>query len=52
MYPWIWRTLPGPTPVKALLAAALVVIVVAALVLYVFPWAIDAIPFLDVTVEE
>lgn len=51
MYLWIWRRLPGPWPVKALLALALFVGVVAVLMLWVFPWAEDALPFLDVTVE-
>ena len=52
MYPWIWRTLPGPWPVKTLLAVVLAAAVVAALMLWVFPWAEQALPFLDVTVEE
>jgi hypothetical protein len=51
MYPWIWRTLPGPWPVKAALAVLLAAAVVAALMLWVFPWAEQALPFLDVTVE-
>jgi hypothetical protein len=52
MYPWIWRTLPGPWPVKAVLALALAVGAVALLVTYAFPWAEQALPFLQVTVEE
>lgn len=52
MYPWIWRQLPGPWPLKGLLTVALLVIVVSTLVLYVFPWAEQALPFLHVTVEE
>ena len=51
MYPWIWRALPGPWPVKTFFALLLVAIVVMALVLWVFPWAEQALPFLDVTVE-
>lgn len=52
MYPWIWRHLPGPWPIKTLLTLALLVSFVAVCVLYVFPWAEQALPFLEVTVEE
>lgn len=52
MYPWIWQILPGPKPLRVLIAVLLVFVVLAVLVLYVFPWAVDTIPFLDVTVEE
>jgi len=52
MYPWIWRALPGPWPLKTLLTLALLVIVVSVLVQFVFPWAEQALPFLEVTVEE
>lgn len=31
---------------------AMLVIAVSALILYVFPWAEQALPFLQVTVEE
>jgi len=51
MYPWIWRTLPGPWPVKTVLALALFAAAVAVLMLWVFPWAEQALPFLNVTVE-
>lgn len=37
MYPWIWRHLPGPKPVRALIALALVAGLVALLFLVVFP---------------
>jgi len=52
MYPWVWRHLPGPWPVKGLLAGALLTLVIALLLLYVFPWAEEVVPFLRVTVEE
>jgi hypothetical protein len=52
MYPWIWRHLPGPWPFKTVLMLAMLVIAVSALILYVFPWAEQALPFLHVTVEE
>ncbi|WP_446221257.1 hypothetical protein ACTWPB_14825 [Nocardia sp. IBHARD005] len=37
MYGWIWRHLPGPTPVRVLEAVLLVAWVVAVLMLVVFP---------------
>ena len=51
MYPWIWRQLPGPWPVKTLLAVVMFAAVVAVLMFWVFPWAEQALPFLNVTVE-
>lgn len=52
MYGWIWRHLPGPLPLRLLLAVALAAGVVALLFTTVFPWAEHALPFLDVTVEQ
>jgi hypothetical protein len=37
MYSWIWRTLPGRTPVKLVTSLVLVLAVVALLFLVVFP---------------
>jgi hypothetical protein len=51
MYGAIWRALPGPTPVRALIALLLALAVVAVLFLWVFPWAEQHLPFLNVTVE-
>lgn len=51
MYAWIWRHLPGPAPVRALLSLALVAGVVAVLFLWVFPWLTPRLPFTDVTVD-
>lgn len=51
MYGWVWRHLPGPVAVKLLVALLLVVAVVAALFLWVFPWAEAHLPFTDVTVD-
>ena len=51
MYAALWRILPGPTPVKLLLAAALFAAVVAVLFLWVFPWLSPRLPFSDVTVD-
>jgi hypothetical protein len=50
MYGWIWRHLPGGTPVKALTAFVLVLAVVWLLLFVVFPWAEPRLPFGDVTV--
>jgi hypothetical protein len=52
MYGAIWRALPGPTIVRALIAVVLVLVVVAALFLWVFPWAEQHLPFLNVTVDQ
>ena len=52
MYAWIWRHLPGPLAARLLLAVLLVAIVVLLLFTVVFPWAEDALPFIDVTVEQ
>ena len=52
MYGWIWRHLPGPTPIRAILSMALVAAVVTALFLWVFPWLEPRLPFTDVTVDS
>ncbi|UFU06636.1 hypothetical protein [Ruania halotolerans] len=50
MYAAIWRVLPGPAAVKALLAILLVAAVVAALFLWVFPAVAPYMPFNEQTV--
>lgn len=52
MYAEIWHRLPGPTFVRGLLAVLLVAAAVAALFLWVFPWAEQHLPFLNVTVDQ
>jgi hypothetical protein len=52
VYAWIWRHLPGPVPLRLVVAAALVLAVVALLFTVVFPWAEHGLPFLDVTVDQ
>lgn len=52
MYAWLWRKLPGPTPVKVLESLALAVVTVALLFTVVFPWFEPRLPFNDVTVDE
>lgn len=50
MYRWIWRQLPGPLPLRLVVATLLVVGVVALLVLVVFPGLEPLLPFTDVNV--
>lgn len=52
MYALLWRSLPGPWPVKAVLALALVAAVVVALFTWVFPEVAHLMPFNDTTVGE
>ncbi len=51
MYGALWRALPGPIWVRALIMAALVAAVLTALVLWVFPWVNGFFTPQDVTVE-
>jgi hypothetical protein len=51
MYSWIWRHLPGNTPVRALVSLLLAFGFVFLLFQYVFPWAEPLMPFNDVTVN-
>lgn len=50
MYGWIWRTLPGPWPVRLLLVLILLAGVLAALFYWVFPWVEDTFDITGVTV--
>jgi len=52
VYAWIWRHLPGPVPVRLVVAMALVAAVVLLLFTTVFPWAEQSLPFLDLTVDQ
>ena len=52
MYAWLWRHLPGPLPVRLLLALALVLAVVALLLHVVFPAVDPLLPFSDNTVGD
>jgi hypothetical protein len=52
LYGWIWKHLPGPWPLKALLALALLIAVVLVLFQWVFPWLEPRLPFNQVTVDE
>ncbi|MEI7778504.1 MAG: hypothetical protein WCJ42_03640 [Actinomycetes bacterium] len=50
MYAWLWRKLPGPVAIKALVGGLLVFLVIAVLFTVVFPWAEPRLPFNQVTV--
>lgn len=52
MYVEAWRRLPGPKPVRALIALLLILLVLAVLFLWVFPWAEQHLPFLEVTIDQ
>ena len=51
MYSWIWRHLPGPLAVRALLAVLLVAAVAALLLFVVFPAVEPHLPLSRVTVR-
>lgn len=50
MYGWIFRALPGPLWMRVILAVLLALAVVAALMLFVFPWISQFNPFTDSTI--
>ncbi|PTW90939.1 hypothetical protein C8A06_0648 [Microbacteriaceae bacterium MWH-Ta3] len=52
MYRALWRILPGPLWVRILEAVVLVILVVGALVEWVFPWVLTTFINTDVTVAE
>ena len=50
MYAWLWRLLPGPVPVKALLSLILAAGVVVVCFLWLFPAVAPLMPFNDNTI--
>ena len=52
MYALLWRSLPGPWPVKALLCLALLAAVIYVLFSWVFPELAPYVPFNDTTVGK
>jgi hypothetical protein len=52
MYGSLWRLLPGPRPVKALLSLILVLGVVVACFLWLFPAIAPFMPFNDNTIQS
>ncbi len=51
MYAALWRALPGPMPVRVVIFALLVLAVMAACVLWLFPWVADRLPMNDADIE-
>ena len=52
MYGWLWRHLPGPTPVRVTILAVAALGVVVALFTWVFPEVAPYVPFNQQTVGE
>lgn len=52
MYGALWRILPGPWWVRLIIVLVLVAAIVAALVLWVFPYVDQFVTPQDVTVEN
>lgn len=50
MYPALWRVLPGPAWVKAMILVMLVAAVVVTLVAWVFPWVQDVLGLDEVVI--
>lgn len=50
MYSALWRTLPGPAWLRALLLILLLAAVVAVCFQWFFPWVAQYVPFNDTTV--
>lgn len=52
MYGWLWRVLPGPAWVRALLLLGLLAALVVACFTWIFPAVAPLMPFNDITVDE
>ncbi len=52
MYGWLWRHLPGGTPLRLLQLLVLLVGVVALLLFVVFPAVEPHLPFNNVTIDQ
>lgn len=52
MYRWLWRSLPGPAWVRAVLLLVAAVVVLAACFTWVFPAIAPFMPFNNQTVGE
>lgn len=52
MYVWLWRVLPGGRLAKAIGCLVLFLLVVAGLLLFVFPYLDAMMPFDDITVDQ
>ncbi|WP_295625352.1 hypothetical protein [uncultured Corynebacterium sp.] len=51
MYGALWRALPGPAWIKAIIAIVVLVAVFFLLMEVVFPWVETIVPWTDVAVE-
>ena len=51
MYAALWRVLPGPARLRAVLLVVLAAAVIAACFTWVFPAVAPYMPFTDITVE-
>lgn len=52
MYAALWRILPGPIWVRIVILVVAAVLVLAALVEWVFPWASDTLLPQESTIED
>jgi len=52
MYAWIWRALPGPVWVRALMSLALATALILVLFEWVYPWLAPLLPFQQQTITE
>ncbi len=52
MYAWLWRILPGPVWLRAIICLILAAAVVAVLFTWVFPAIAPYLPFNDGTVSD
>ena len=50
MYAYLWRSLPGPRPVKVVLVLLVLAAVFLLLMEVVFPWVSARMPYNEVTV--
>lgn len=50
MYAYLWRSLPGPRPIKVVLLLILLAALIVLLMEVVFPWVSAQMPYTDVTV--
>lgn len=51
IFPWVWRTLPGPVWLRVLLLLVLIAAIVVALFEWVFPWVSVTFDIQDQSVE-
>lgn len=52
MYAALWNLLPGPVWLRVILALVVVALVLAACVLFVFPWLNTFVNVTEVTVDQ